>query len=263
MSLIPSPASLIPGPVTDLDQLVRRVDEDRWLTSRFAPALVRERLIAIYAVNYEIARTAESVREAGLGQIRLAWWREALEEMTQGAPPRAHPALSFYAETMAGVPIPRTAWEVMIQTRGACDFEAEPFAEWADLEAYAEQTAGNVMRLALAACGAYDPSNGVAGQAARAWTYVGLMRAQAHWHARGRSFLPRKGGSLPDLRARAELAYGGARAWAKTAPSVAFPALGYLALVPGYLRALKSGRAERPLLMRQLKLIAASASGRL
>jgi len=249
--------------VNDLDTHIRRVDEDRWLASRFAPAQVRARLVAIYAVNYEIARVAESVREPGLGQIRLAWWREALEEIAQGAPPRSQPALSLYAQTMAGAPLPHAPWELMIQARAGCDFEAAPFAEWADLEAYAEQTTGNVMRLALAACGAYDPSNGMAGQAARAWTYVGLMRSQAHWQARGRSFLPRKGGSLPDLRARAELAYGGARAWAKSAPSVAFPAFGYVALVPGYLRALKSGRAEQPLLMRQLKLVAASATGRL
>jgi hypothetical protein len=40
--------------VDDLDTLVRRVEEDRWLAARFAPPLVRERLIAIYAVNYEI-----------------------------------------------------------------------------------------------------------------------------------------------------------------------------------------------------------------
>ncbi|MBC8107455.1 MAG: squalene/phytoene synthase family protein, partial [Anaerolineae bacterium] len=64
----------------DLGTLVRRVDEDRWLASRFAPAPVRERLIALYAVNYEIARLSETVREAPLGDIRLEWWRSALSE---------------------------------------------------------------------------------------------------------------------------------------------------------------------------------------
>ncbi|MBK8544168.1 MAG: hypothetical protein IPL62_11845 [Caulobacteraceae bacterium] len=47
----------------DLDTLVRRVDEDRWLAARFAPPLVRERLIAIYAVNYEIARRRPCVKQ--------------------------------------------------------------------------------------------------------------------------------------------------------------------------------------------------------
>lgn len=251
------------SPFAALSAQVRRVDEDRWLASRFAPARVRERLIALYAVNYEIARIAETVNEAPLGLIRLTWWREALEEIARGAAPRAHPALIRYAETMSGVALPFAPWELMIETRSSCDFLTEPFAEWADLEAYAEQTAGNVIRLALAACGAYDPSNGIASYAARAWTYVGFMRSQAHWRARGRSSLPRKGGSVSDLRSRTLLAHSGAGAWAKTAASAGFPAFGYIALVPGYLRALEQGQTQRPLLARQLTLVGAAATGRI
>lgn len=246
---------------TALDSLVRRVDEDRWLASRFALARVRARLVAIYAVYYEIARVAETVSEPGLGHIRLTWWREALGEIGAGGAPRAHPALAAYAETMAGVALPHAPWDLMIEARAACDFASEPFGEWADLEAYLEATAGNVMRLALAACDAYDPS-GLAGNAARAWGYVGLMRAEASWRARGRTMLPRKGGSIEDMRDRALLAYGGARAWAKGASSEGFPAFGYVALAPGYLRALWRGRSQRPLLARQLRLIAAAATGR-
>ena len=66
----------------DLDsQLVRRTDEDRWLASRFAPADVRADLIALYALNYEVARTVEVVSQPTLGDIRLAWWREAIAEI--------------------------------------------------------------------------------------------------------------------------------------------------------------------------------------
>ena len=57
--------------MADLDADVRRHDEDRWLASRFAPADVRARLIAIYALNYEIARTAEVVSTPALVEIRL------------------------------------------------------------------------------------------------------------------------------------------------------------------------------------------------
>ncbi|MGQ0534436.1 MAG: phytoene/squalene synthase family protein [Caulobacteraceae bacterium] len=250
------------APSDDLDQLVRRVDEDRWLASRFAPAHVRERLTAIYAVNYEIARTAETVSEAAVGEIRLAWWREALAEIGAGAAPRAHPALTAYAAVMGGVTLPHEAWDLVVDTRRV-DFLSEPFAEWADIEAYIEGTAGNLMRLALAACGVYDPALGLAGSAARAWGYVGLMRSEATWRVRGRSILPRKGGSIEDMRGRTVLAYAGARAIAKGAPSAGFPAFGYGALVPGYLRALARGRTQRPLLARQLRLIAAAATGRI
>ena len=83
-----------------LDTLVRRVDEDRWLASRFAPAGVRSRLTALYALNYEISRTAETVTQPALGDIRLAWWREAVEEIYAGRAVRAHPALSAFAAAL-------------------------------------------------------------------------------------------------------------------------------------------------------------------
>lgn len=259
--MAPNPQSLIPNP--ELDSLVRRVDEDRWLASRFAPARVRARLMAIYAVYYEIARVAETVSEPGLGHIRLTWWREALAEIGAGGAPQSHPALAAYAETMAGVSLPHAPWDLMIDARMGCDFVAEPFAEWADIEAYLEATGGNLMRVALAACGAYDPANGLAGEASRAWGYVGLMRAEPSWRARGRSMLPRKGGSMDDMRGRAMLAHGGARVWAKVTSSAAFPTFGYVSLVPGYLRALQRGQVQQPLLARQLRLVAAAATGRI
>ena len=80
----------------DLSDLVRRADEDRWLASRFAPADARRRLVAIYALNYEIARTADVVTQAALGDIRLAWWREGIAEVFDAKPVRAHPALEAF-----------------------------------------------------------------------------------------------------------------------------------------------------------------------
>jgi len=62
---------------------------------------------------------------------------------------------------------------------------------------------------------------------------------------------------------RAFGAYANARAEAQALPSAAFPAVGYLALTPGYLRALERGETTQPLILRQVKLIAASARGRL
>ncbi len=108
-----------------LDALIRRTDEDRWLASRFAATDVRARLIAIYALNYEIARTAEVVKEPAIGEIRLAWWREAIAEIHIGKPPRAHPVLQAYAPLAAGLPV--ACWEALTIAR-AKDFEAAPFA---------------------------------------------------------------------------------------------------------------------------------------
>lgn len=244
----------------DLDTLVRRVDADRWLASRFAPAPVRARLTAIYAVNYEIARTAETVREPGIGHIRLAWWREALQEIAHGAAPRAHPVLEAYAAAASLVSLPAPAWDAMIEAR-ELDFAAAPFASWADVDTYLDATAGNVMRLALAACGAPHAEQRLVAQAARAWGYAGLLRSQLAWTARGREILPRTNGSAEEMMGRAEQAYLAAREM--PVASVAFPAVGYVALAPAYMRSLKRERRSQPLFLRQLKLIAAAATGRI
>lgn len=253
-----SPKSLVPSP----DQDVRRYDEDRWLASRFAPASVRERLIAIYALNHEIARTADVVSQPALGDIRLAWWREALGELAAGKPPRAHPILQTYAEAQRDAPLPLAAWERLIERRSE-DLDAAPFAAWAELEDYVDATAGGVMRIAIAACRA-DPAAHAdfVRAAAQAWGCVGLLRAEPHWRARGRALVP-AAGSLEELSARAHRAIAEAQGLSRQRPADIFPAIGYVALAPGYLRALRHGRGETALLLRQLTLIAAAAKGRL
>lgn len=247
---------------SDLDFQVRRHDEDRWLASRFAPADVRARLIGIYAVNDEIARTAEVVTQPGIGDIRLAWWREALAEVAAGATPRAHPALQAYAEAAQHASLPHAAAERLIAAR-ARDFDAAPFATWADVDAYLDATAGGVIRLAIAACGGSPEAHeAFTREAGVAWGGVGLLRAEGFWRARGRTWAPREGGAAEELRARARASLDRARRQAPVLPSSLFPAVGYLALAPRYLSALERGRSEQPLLARQFKLIAVAATGR-
>lgn len=230
----------------EYDALVRRADEDRWLASRFAPRAVRAKLVAIYALNIEIARTAEMVREPGLGAARLAWWREGFDEIEEGGAGRA-PVLATYRRLASALPLHE--WRCIIEARAA-DFEPRPFMTWAESDAYLDATAGGVMRLALAACGASEATSVRA--AALAWGYAGLIRAAPYWAARGRAILP---GEEAAARARAAVCYAEARAQAL--PAAAFPALGYVALTPTYLR------GAPLLLQRQLRLVSASLRGRL
>ena len=248
---------MAPDPALDAD--VRRHDEDRWLASRFAPDAARERLVALYAMNHEIARTAETVRQAAIGEIRLQWWRDAIAEIFAGQTPRAHPIVQAFASAHAETPFAADVLDALIHARPA-DLDVVPFATWEAVDAYLDATAGGLMRLAFTACGAAPVET--IGAAARAWGYAGLMRAGAHWQARGRSFLP-PGGDPHAMLERAKAAHAEARAKAGRLDAMAFPAVGYVALVPGYLRALERGETSRPLLLRQVKLVAASATGRL
>lgn len=243
---------MAPGPALDAE--VRRADEDRWLASRFAPQNVRARLVALYAVNYEIARAAEIVREPALGDIRLQWWREALST-TQAGAPRSHPALAAYAAAHRETPFPAEFFERVIDARRR-DLDSEPFKDWDALLDYVDATAGGVMRLALRACGA-SADEALVIHAARVWGCVGMARAAPFRIAQGRASLP----PASDLLQRAKDAYAQLQRAART-ETAAFPALGYVALAPRYLRALERGRTHVSLLTRQLALIAAAARGR-
>ena len=85
-------------PWEEIDKRVRRVDEDRWISSRFAPAAERRALVALYALAYELVRVREAVSEETLGLIRFQWWREAIQEIEAGKPPRGHDVCLALAE---------------------------------------------------------------------------------------------------------------------------------------------------------------------
>jgi phytoene synthase len=59
--------------------LVKRRDRDRYWSALFAPASKRHALLALYAFNAELAHIVLSAREPMAGQIRLQWWREAID----------------------------------------------------------------------------------------------------------------------------------------------------------------------------------------
>jgi len=273
------------------DAFLRRVDEDRWLAARFATRDVRPKLTAVYALNYEIARTAWAVKNETLGDIRLAFWREAIEEIHAGKAPRAHPALEGYAAAKPNDAM-LEAWRTLIAARES-DLQATPFANWPELQSYVEAAAGGVFRIAIELCiaGAERPKQlGVfTAKAGQAWGYAGLVRALPYWSKRGATFFPTSlrdhlkletatlfaGETNHEVRAaamavidRARHAYREAKDLASVLPGAAFPAIGYLALTPRYLRAVSMPQADPnaaqrlPLLVRQATLVAASAMGR-
>ena len=250
------------APDASLNAEVRRVDEDRWLASRFAWAGVRARLIALYALNHEIARTADVVREPAIGDIRLQWLRDALKDVFAGGTPRGHPVLAAFAAAHAETPFDQMLFVGLIEARGR-DLDSAPFENWAALERYVDATAGIVLRLALVACGETAAHDEVATAAGRAWGYCTLMRPAPRLAARGRAVLPADNPDPHAMLARAQAAHADVRRLSRTLPSALFPAIGYLALVPSYLRALEHGRTDTNLLTRQFTLVLASATGRL
>ena len=131
----------------DLDALIRRVDPDRWLSSRFiADAQARADVVAIYAFDHELARAPRVASNALLGEMRLTWWREALEEMFEGRPVRHHPAAQALAAAVARRGLPREVLETLIDARYR-ELDPAPMSE-AELLDWARDTGGLAAQMA-------------------------------------------------------------------------------------------------------------------
>ena len=274
-------------PFAACEALVRNADYDRYLAGLFAPVAARPHLFALYAFNHEIAKTAETVSQPVLGQIRLQWWREAIEELYAGRL-RAHEAVRALGEAVRVHALPRVLFDAAIDARES-DLEETPFADMASLEAYADATSGHLMRLAARILGVGDTMDAAAREAGIAYALTGSLRALPYRAARRHLMLPvdalrAKGLSQENIfageasasltAAMAHIAEGAAThlaaARALGGPRKSLPALLPAASVPLYLGVLtRSGfnpfrdSVDVPVFRRQFAMLGAMLRGRL
>lgn len=271
-------------------QEVRRHDNDRFLTSLFAPADRREALFALSAFNLEIAKTREVVSEPMLGQMRLQWWRDGIEAACTGGPVPVHAVVQPVAAAIAAHGLTRAHFDRLIDAREA-DLDDEPPASLECLVNYAEVTSAPLVLLGLEALGVRDAVAAEAGRhAAIAYALAGLLRAVPHLARRNRVLLPadrlsahglgpraviegKAGAALrPVVREVAEVArehLGQARAVRRDVPRAAVPALLgatladiYLSVLAGEDHEVMAARVQMPHPMRQLRLAWAAMRGR-
>ena len=133
---------------------LRAHDPERFLTSLFAADEDRPALHALYALNLELARVAGSVSEPILGQIRLQWWREAIDGIYAGTP-RQHQVVLALEPAIRERGLPREPFEALISGR-ELELEDEPPATLDELEAYLDATNGTLVALGLHALGAKE-----------------------------------------------------------------------------------------------------------
>ncbi len=163
---------------------VRRFDPDRFLCVRFAPRERRGALLALLALNNEVARIPELANEPGLGLVRLSWWRDAVEGAFSGSPPD-HPAARALSRAVAAHGLSRAPFEALFDAREK-DFREAAFSGLADLEAYCAATSAGLTELALTVLGVAESKALEAGRdIGTAWALIGLLRA-VPFHARHR-----------------------------------------------------------------------------
>lgn len=184
------PASPLDQAYAHCAELVRTQDRDRFLSALFAPQDKRRHLLALYAFNIEVSRVREVVREPLPGEVRLAWWREAIEGQGRGDV-AAHPVAYALIDTMERFRLPTMRLSTLADAR-IFDLYDDPMPTLTDLEGYAGETASTLMQMALFVL---TPDHAMAaaeacGHGGVAQALTGLMRAFPLHSARGQCFLP-------------------------------------------------------------------------
>jgi len=132
---------------------VRRNDWDRFVCTLFAPAERRPALFALLAFNLEIARTRAVVSERLLGEIRLQWWRDALDALYRGdIAVLKHPVVEALKPAIETYALERTAFEAMIDARSD-ELDRDPASDLIAIEAHARASEGNLIKLELSILG--------------------------------------------------------------------------------------------------------------
>ena len=239
----------MPAPPEDFDRHVRRVDPERWLATRLiADPAARTEVLALYALDDELARIAPSVSQPMLGEIRLQWWREALERAAQGGA-ADHPVIEALAPALAVGRLAAAALDALIDAH-ARELDPRPFSDEAALVAWLDARFGSAMALAARLLEPRARSIDIA-HAARAWGWSRLPRLAEAWEARGGSLWP-PGLFAADAPRRIRATLVEAQQEVRALPTAAFPAVAHAAL---------SRRPDAPELVKRAALVWAAARG--
>ncbi|MBX3518482.1 MAG: squalene/phytoene synthase family protein [Xanthobacteraceae bacterium] len=171
------------------EALVRERDRERFIAALFAPSSKRQDLFALHALDLELAHVAEVVREPMAGEIRLQWWREALDGKREEEA-KANPVGAAILATIVRYDLPRELLLTFVDVRSRA-LDSVSFETLEDMIAYADATAGATSALASAILGGKSSSYAQAAlYAGRALTIANLLRTFAHDVSKGHLRIP-------------------------------------------------------------------------
>lgn len=203
--------------------LVARGDPDRFRATMAAPLAARSVLFPIYAFNIEVSRAPWVTDEPIIAEMRLQFWRDVIEELAAGRPPRAHEVVAPLAQAVPQDVI--GALDRLVVAR-RWDIYQEPFADRAAFDAYLDDTAATLVCVAGRALGAPEAAEAVLRDAGWAFGLANYLRAIPALEAAGR--LPLVDGraeAIADLAGQGLARLARTRAGRGLVPRAAVPAL--------------------------------------
>ncbi|CUH41641.1 squalene/phytoene synthase family protein [Ruegeria atlantica] len=180
--------------------LLHRADPDRFMAAMAAPVSARAVLFPIYALNIEVARAPWVTQEPMIAEMRLQWWRDALQEIAEGPTVRRHEVvtplsrvLSSHLASMMDEYVAVRRWDIY----------RDPFEDEDHFDAYINHSAGTLTLVAAQALGSADED--VVRDFGYAVGVANWLRAIPDLEARGR--IPLLDGTPAGVQRLAEKAY--------------------------------------------------------
>lgn len=242
-------------------EIVRRGDPDRFLVAMAAPPGARARLLPLYAFNLEIARAPWPSTDPNIARMRLQFWRDALLEIDEGQPARAHEVVIPLAEIMHREGLPGAMLDGLIVARWA-DVDREPFATAEALDAYLAETGGTLMWATAQALGSRYEREPIVRKVGKAAALAAMLVAAPELHRRGWRVLPEGLAGVDTLiaTARADLAAAHRVDFKLAVPALraAWRADRILARAEANPGAIDAGELEGPVALRKLSLMSKS-----
>ncbi len=125
-------------------QIVQKGDPFRFRTVMAAPPSVRSKLFPIYAFNVEVSRAPWVTQEPMIAEMRLQWWRDALEEIASGGQVRRHEVATPLSRILTQDQAARL--DGLVAAR-RWDCHRDPFEDDAHFGEYIDKTAGVLMEV--------------------------------------------------------------------------------------------------------------------
>ncbi|MEO1640256.1 MAG: squalene/phytoene synthase family protein [Pseudomonadota bacterium] len=133
--------------------LVEKADPLRFRVAMAAPVPARQILFPLYAFNVEVARAPWVTQEAMIAEMRLQWWRDALEEIASGGKVRRHEVVDALAGVLDAEGV--QSLDGLVAAR-RWDVYADPFEDAGHFDEYVQATSGNLMFTAARLLGLGD-----------------------------------------------------------------------------------------------------------
>lgn len=229
------------GPPDLVRDAARTLDPDRYVTTLYAPEDRRAALLAIYAFDAEIAAVRGRIREAMAGELRLQWWRDAIDAPFAVT---GHPVADALNAAIARHGLPVTAFHNYLDAR-VFDLYDDPMPSRTDLEGYCGETAGAILQLAALVLDSQAAPRvaELAGRAGCAQAITWMLRMLPVHRGRGQCFVPRDILAAAGSSPAAFLAGDGGEGALRAVEAMT-------ALAQEHLRAFEAGAAALPITVR-------------